>query len=503
MSKVVDPKVEKKEEVKSKGPQSGVGVQHNVPTARIFKRGYHYFAVPEGAQYIKFKLIGGGGGSGGSGSGGTSNSTTVSGGGGGGSSGGGDGEVFPNPAQADAADGYHLDVTNLVPVQGKNGEKYYSHIGVYVGRGGAGGDGGKAVGGSTATQGRDGTNGASGRHTFIFGMPAGAAINHSSKNILSYANAAAIIGAINNHDGDTALLTNSVGTTHIVPFAYARGGFGGLLGRGGQAYEGVTSHGLSGYGGAGGTGVAGFYSISSGPGGNGGYFSTNTAGDIPAPSAIVATSAYLYKQAAPGTTGEAGFGPAGSGPINPGSGGDGGRSNFHRLDIKVRTTGFGGHGHDPQDDGIDFDGDLDPEPLAESESNGDCVDSHETYGVAIGGAGGAGAGPRHALGRNGADSAYPVKEFCDCVEIIRPADGKCAHLPKMNEPGYVPGVGAPGSSGGSGMFKQETDGTFQKSGAGADGTRGANGAVYFTIYGEGGVAMPTVQVFTIEQVDNA
>lgn len=441
----------------------------------IHKRGYHYFEVPSGAHYAHVILVGGGGGSGGAGSGGTSHNS-VSGGGGAGGSGSGDGEVFPHPDENVGDSHWKIDLSNYQPLETANGQQLVRHFGVYVGRGGDGGEGGKAVAGNTGNTGAAGAAGTDGRPTFVFGLPQGPIPNHSDGYLVAPSTVTALPEyATLSHT--TAELTippqTSAGQTHVVPFAYAHGGYGGPGGAGGKpVYAGSAGSGLGGDAAA---GVSGFYAFSSGSGGGGGSIVAAAGGAAGSP--VPFASAYAFGHAGHGTTGQSGNV---SGAFS-GDGGDGGRSNTHALDKKYRTTGWGGYGHSDDGDGIDFEGDVDPEPLESSDS--DCCESSEdNMNLALGGAGGAGAGRVDAWGRNGASTAFPKKEICDCVEITRPADGKCGGPRlKHGDKGFVPGSGVGGGSGGSGMFLQEHDGSYEKSGKGGNGCRGCDGAAYICI----------------------
>jgi len=442
---------------------------------KVLQRGFHYFAVPKGAHQAHVILIGGGGGSGGAGSGGIANSDSLSGGGGGGGGGGGDGEVFPPPDHAVIGDSYVIDLSNYQPLELENGQMLERHVGMYVGRGGDGGDGGKAVAGaaSAGVTGIDGASGSNGRPTYIFGLPQGTDPNHSDGYLISPGMVTGLADyAALTHATQSFIIQpqSSSGQSHSVFFAYAHGGGLGKGGLGGSI-DGQTSKGLGGDGGG------GFYAYSGGGGGGGGNVQTA----VGSPGGVVTIeSIYGYTGAQHAMIGETGN----QGVANSGYGGDGGRSNTHMLDKKYRTTGWGGYGREDDADGIDFEGDVDDEPLESSSDS--CESSTDLHGLALGGAGGAAGGRVDAWCRNGASVNFPKLEVCDCVEITVAADGKCACRLKLNKDGtapkgYVPGTGGAGPSGGSGMFRQLHNDTYSKSGKGGNGVRGNTGAVYILI----------------------
>jgi len=444
---------------------------------KVLQRGFHYFAVPKGAHQAHVILIGGGGGSGGAGSGGVANSESLSGGGGGGGGGGGDGEVFPHPDHIVTGDSYLIDLSNYQPLELPDGTMLQRHVGMYVGRGGDGGDGGKAVAGaaSAGVTGLNGADGVVGRPTYIFGLPQGSDPNHSDGYLIAPSQVAALAEYATYGHTTTSFSIgpqSSTGQTHSVFFAYAHGGFAGLKGYGGSIDAENTTVGQGGAGGA------GFYAVSAGGAGGGGNVQA-TSGGYPG-GFVSSTSVYGYLGAQEATFGQTGN----DGVANSGYGGDGGRSNTHMLDKKHRTTGWGGYGREDDADGVDFEGDVDPEELESSSDS--CESSSDTHGLALGGAGGAAAGRVDAWCRNGASVAFPTLEICDCVEITVAADGKCACRLKLNKDGtapkgYVPGTGGAGPSGGSGMFRQIHNDTYSKSGKGGNGVRGNNGAVYILI----------------------
>lgn len=412
------------------------------------QRGYHYLAVPSDAYSFIATMIGGGGGSGGGGSGGSSVGST-SGGGGGGGAGGGDGEHHIWSFQS-----HHLSRTGSLIV--------------YVGRGGAGGLHGHSVAGNTANDGINGAFGATGRPTFIWGNLHNVLTSFPNQNPGIPTPDQVELIAIGDH---TSAGAAAVGITGM--FSYARGGPGGGGGFGGLSYDGGLVH--TGHGGTGGTGVYGFISITSGGGGGGGAFAGLLLGGGSGPIYNGVSGAYVGSSGqydgyvgAPGSSGGMGNFPI------LGDGGFGGFSNPNIWD-PAHIEGYGGRMHDYQPfGGIDFPGDLDPESL-ESSSNSDlCSDSCESFGLSLGGAGGAGAG--FGLGRQGANVGCPSMEMCDCTEVTRAANG----LPGT-KPQYY-GAGAGGPSGGSGMFLQSD--IAQPTGSGGCGVRGATGHVHIRFFSQ-------------------
>jgi hypothetical protein len=273
---------------------------------------------------------------------------------------------------------------------------------------------------------------------------------------------------------------------------YAKGGLGGNPGTAGTA---------AGAGGNGGNGVNGFLAVSSGGGGGGGSVTGFPgAGGLPVLSPLYVpiepNPSINSKRPVSNGIGNTGF-PGNK--LGTGLGGGGGNSYVDGTQ-KFGLGGLCGKFPPPI---TDFAGDLDPEPLHDSESDAghenDCDDDSfiDNHGLSLGGAGGAGAGWR--AWRNGADCSVPVPVIQDCEECIPTTDGMCC--PEVPSDVLVrPGAGGGGGGGGAGMFVQGSD-SSHRSGNGGSGCPGATGMITFNIEFDS-IAdpnLPEIQVANIQK----